>query len=94
MTAEELISDLRMLQDQPHNVILVYIADRIHLLSGMRDVSDVIALLKQAGEGLKPPTRFSLDFCPRCGHIHCDDAECGCPMGGGRICRCERAVSA
>ena len=34
--------------------------------------------------------RWTGDFCPDCGHIHIDDAECGFPIGGGRICRCER----
>jgi hypothetical protein len=34
------------------------------------------------------------DFCPDCGHIHIDGSECGFPIGGGRICRCERAVPA
>jgi hypothetical protein len=29
------------------------------------------------------------DSCPRCGHVHQGDAECGEPIGGGRICRCE-----
>lgn len=27
--------------------------------------------------------------CPLCGHIHGGDAECGMPIGGGRVCRCE-----
>jgi hypothetical protein len=27
--------------------------------------------------------------CPRCGHIHQGERECGEDMGGGRICRCE-----
>jgi len=40
-------------------------------------------------------SRFSsTEFCPDCGHIHADDSECGFPQGGGRICRCERQVSA
>jgi hypothetical protein len=34
------------------------------------------------------------DFCPDCGHVHIDGAECGFPIGGGRVCRCERAVPA
>jgi hypothetical protein len=29
------------------------------------------------------------DACPRCGHVHQGDAECGEQIGGGRICRCE-----
>jgi hypothetical protein len=34
------------------------------------------------------------DFCPDCGHAHIEDDECGFPIGGGRICRCERKVTA
>ncbi len=36
----------------------------------------------------------NLDFCPNCGHIHVDEDECGFPIGGNRVCRCERAVTA
>lgn len=32
--------------------------------------------------------------CPRCGHIHQGEKECGEPMGGERICRCELDVPA
>ena len=32
--------------------------------------------------------------CPRCGHVHEGLAECGCDLGGGRICRCEMEVRA
>lgn len=34
------------------------------------------------------------DTCPRCGHIHQGDAECGEDLGGGRVCRCQLAVHA
>lgn len=34
------------------------------------------------------------NFCPDCGHVHLDDAECQFPIGGARTCRCERKVSA
>jgi hypothetical protein len=34
------------------------------------------------------------DTCPRCGHVHQGEAECGEQMGGGRICRCEVDVPA
>ena len=40
------------------------------------------------------PQRRWDEFCPTCGHIHIEDAECGFPQGGGRVCRCERQVSA
>lgn len=32
--------------------------------------------------------------CPRCGHIHQGVVQCGCDLGGGRICRCELPVPA
>ena len=35
-----------------------------------------------------PQARWE-DTCPRCGHVHQADAECGEALGGGRICRCE-----
>jgi hypothetical protein len=41
-----------------------------------------------------PQPRWAADFCPDCGHVHIDDAECGFPQGGGRVCRCERKVTA
>ena len=41
-----------------------------------------------------PQARWNGDFCPDCGHVHIDDAECGFPIGGARICRCERRVVA
>jgi hypothetical protein len=27
--------------------------------------------------------------CPRCGHVHQGEKECGESIGGGRICRCD-----
>jgi len=33
------------------------------------------------------------EMCPRCGHLHVEDDECGFPIGGGRTCRCEGAAS-
>jgi hypothetical protein len=38
-------------------------------------------------------SRFSLDFCARCGHIHLDDDECGFPMGGGGKCPCRKRAA-
>lgn len=36
----------------------------------------------------------NLEWCPRCGHVHIEDSECGFPIGGGRTCRCEKQVPA
>ena len=43
-----------------------------------------------------PQPRWTTDFCPDCGHVHIDDAECGFPTGaGGKVpCQCERKVTA
>lgn len=30
--------------------------------------------------------------CPRCGHKHEGERECGVSMGGGGLCRCELSV--
>ena len=32
--------------------------------------------------------------CPRCGHVHQGESECGEALGGGRVCRCELEVPA
>src|SRR5579859_6354084 len=37
---------------------------------------------------------YNVEFCPQCGHVHVDDDECSFPIGGDRICRCERKVTA
>jgi hypothetical protein len=47
-----------------------------------------------AGDGTCPKvmreSRRSIDdTCPRCGHVHQHDSECGEQMGGGRVCRCD-----
>ncbi len=45
-----------------------------------------------------PPKRMSskaVDLtCPRCGHVHQGESECGEALGGGRVCRCELEVPA
>lgn len=30
--------------------------------------------------------------CPRCGHVHEGDRECGAEVGRGQLCRCEMEV--
>lgn len=41
-----------------------------------------------------PVARFGADHCHACGHVHRESHECGEPMGSGRTCRCEEAVTA
>ena len=42
-----------------------------------------------------PPQRRWNDVCPRCGHVHTGDGECGVFMGrSAGHCRCQEVVSA
>ena len=41
-----------------------------------------------------PQRRYEDATCPRCGHVHEGDGECGVFIGGGRYCRCELEVPA
>src|SRR6266849_8102088 len=62
----------------------------------LRELSEAARTLtlETAGKKLPPsPQRRWNEFCPDCGHIHIEDSECGFPQGGGRVCRCERAVT-
>lgn len=52
----------------------------------------LIAMMTGKKEAPKPG--YNVDFCPNCGHVHVDDHECSFPIGGGRVCRCERQVTA
>jgi hypothetical protein len=86
-------------------LLLCYLADHAcmaELQSGQRisDLTDVKVWLRELAEAARVPSVrtsprvTSCDFCPDCGHVHIDDSECGFPIGGGRNCRCERAVRA
>lgn len=50
-------------------------------------------VLREADALKQLPARFDLT-CPDCGHVHQEDSECRCLIGGGRFCRCERKVTA
>ena len=81
--------------------ILLYIAanySKCRLRDGQRlnDATDVSTFLVELASELKPKPceviklRSQLDkTCPRCGHQHEGDRECGSEIGGGRLCRCE-----
>src|SRR5580692_7170624 len=73
----------------------------------LRDVTDFREWLLALAEAAKPQVRPSLRqvqisdqhprrdrTCPRCGHVHEGDVECGALTGGGRVCRCELEVPA
>jgi hypothetical protein len=100
---------IEALRDRPNNlgVVFRYLAEQVydaHLDDGQRllDATDFKAWLRELAEAStvhgQPFAGFhrgSLhDTCPRCGHIHQGDAECGEDLGGGRICRCELPVPA
>ena len=50
------------------------------------------AATNTAARRLRASGRVFDDTCPRCGHVHQGDRECGEQIGGGRICRCEMEV--
>lgn len=73
---------------------------KVHVVSNNRalgaliaDGKDVMTIDQVRNElGTWPEVMEIDDICPRCGHLHQGDSECGLPMGGGRICRCELSV--
>ncbi len=80
-------------------------ADGLRIL----DASDFIQWLRElaqcwrVSEQLRPPSAAlkrvcdrlaGFNTCPRCGHIHQGESECGQEMGGGGFCRCELNVLA
>lgn len=103
MTAKELIDHLRACGPQDLNVVFHYLADRVHesrLEGGQRllDSTDFTIWLRELGNAWREAEHHGFlpvhNTCPRCGHIHQGDAECGEDIGGGRICRCELPVPA
>ena len=84
-------------------------AHELRLADGQKlnDCLDFAAMLRELGEAARltrpelldsPPqlrTVSTLDpTCPRCGHVHEGDKECGAEIARGRICRCEMEVPA
>ena len=65
--------------------------DATDFVTWLREIAEAAAkvpmLMCTAGH-VFPQPRWE-DSCPRCGHVHQGDADCGEPIGGGRICRCE-----
>jgi hypothetical protein len=76
--------------------------------ASLHDVTDFKIFLEECAEVAKvrdfrdqtasgwreAPSRGVNPPCPRCGHVHQGDRECGEQIGGGRICRCEMEVPA
>jgi hypothetical protein len=110
MNAKQLISQLRARPNaHPQNLGIVFrcLAHSVYdarLVDGQRllDATDFKAWLLELAEASTvhdhsfagSPRRSLQDTCPRCGHIHQGEAECGEDLGGGRICRCELPVPA
>lgn len=110
MTPQELLSEILLSGPPSDTLklecrlIFRILADNLHevRLSGagrLDDLTDVIALFRELVKQLNPalnPVKpgYNVDFCPDCGHVHVDDHECSFPIGGGRVCRCERQVTA
>jgi len=63
-------------------------AREVELGSGSLRLSSFNNYTSVDGRRLLDPT------CPRCGHVHQGERECGEEMGPGRICRCELSVPA
>lgn len=110
MTPQELLSEILLSGPPSDTLklecrlifrILADNLDQVELAESgkLRDLSDVIQLCRVLVAELNPeavPLRrgYNVDFCPNCGHVHVDDHECSFPIGGGRVCRCERQVTA
>lgn len=93
----------RQVADNLHQV-------RLRNGSALRDLSDVTEFFREMVAELaprpangKPPQLQQVlrqeqprnwNSCPDCGHEHADQNECGWAIGGGRVCRCERRVTA
>ncbi len=98
MTAKELISDLRAMNALDPRECFLYLAAHAHearLANGCRllDQTDFTAWLLELSEAAKPQ---ALDkTCPRCGHVHEGDRECGVFISESTgYCRCELEVPA
>lgn len=77
--------------------------------SYLQSISDFEKALRLVADGLRvplsPPLNFAdhrlrasgrvadEDWCHDCGHLHADPTECGFPIGGGRVCLCDKAFS-
>ena len=104
MTAAELIANLRAINATELREVFLYMAAHAHearLADGQRlvDQTDFTTWLLELHEAAKPPklgaqsVRIDLT-CPRCGHIHEGDKECGVIVPGAGVCRCELQVPA
>jgi hypothetical protein len=70
------------------NMWLRELADKVRPPSTSSPVNFADHELRSTGRAVES------DWCPGCGHIHADPAECGFPMGGAGKCLCDRRVPA
>lgn len=109
MKAKELIEKYRACGEQDLPVLLHFLADHWHSMrladgQSLNDNMDSAAALRELAEAARTPetgwrgTGIRIgrneSHCHRCGHVHLEDDECGFPIGGGRVCRCEEEVAA
>lgn len=110
MNAKQVISQLRarphaqlpnltvVLRCLAHSVYDARLEDGQRLLDATDFKAWLIELAEAStvhGQPFEHPHSSRLEnTCPRCGHIHQGEAECGEDLGGGRICRCELPVPA
>lgn len=105
MTAKDLVANLRAGGPVDPAECLLYMAAHAHefrLEDGQRlnDQTDFTAWLIEVSRALAGrdhilASRMENDrTCPRCGHLHEGERECGVFLGGGGFCRCELEVPA
>jgi hypothetical protein len=102
MTAKEAIANLRAAGATDPVEYFLYLANHAHEArlgggSRLNDSIDIAMWLAELAEAIRleglASRGIALDkTCPRCGHIHEGDIECGMFIGSGQFCRCERGV--
>ena len=105
MTARQVVDHLRELGILDNRTLLLALSNctgEARLQDGQRlnDATDFAAWLREVAGELRVPERVAfitrrIDLtCPRCGHVHEGDRECGVEVPGAGICRCELQVPA
>ena len=98
MNVEETVIKLRADGAIEPIEIFLFLANHAHELrtadgQRMNDATDFTAFLRELADALAPAKQPKLachDTCPRCGHIHQGEEECGMFMGAtAGFCRCE-----
>ena len=93
---------LRSLADHAHDLQLSngsYLSDVTSFRDGLRESAEALRIKPQpvstfGNHKLRASGRVIDSTCPRCGHIHQGEQECGTQMGRDRLCRCDLEVPA